>query len=838
MGLFSSKKTYVSSTLYNLAGEVADRPNYMKSLVVGNVISNSSFSVSETLRSGYLNGPGMRLKSFFKWAEDNYTAVGVPGGSLGGRTELDYAVLQDEIPTGAGESVLVQFAEVGVSEYSYWAEQWMFLNYPELIDTGWVSDFNESTGEIDITFADLTQASFTPSGFVKGAVYIYANYMLAYGAGADPVVPGNEITITPATDPFPSTTGWTLVSNTTTAVEANTQQVWVYEKTVYMGQEPDPLTDYTYSIKSTMTFTELRDPANAILSRKHKTDTQKIIHNGWSVPRMFIYRIGSGNAVLDQMVYAEANDGEYVPFIPIRVDNKFISPTHQPVVYEQAKKAFRRTGGGNFDDMVEKIAENEDLGDIDYAYVMYGVPLNVLDNTSREYLYRYFDKLRLSQTTSNAEYAAWQASMSSYDNSVSTWNQWKDAQYVGETEPLFGAPPPTLEVRPAKPESYVHIRGPGSFNANVNIKLQWQSIQETTGTGLKKVGAKKGEVWLQVEPLPPGAPDKIRLPGGGVFNRVREDNSAFSINWQIDENNWKSLLVIGAVHENLIYNGKSVRITGKEALEDAEESGFLVPIHYATLDQMRLVDYTQMSTHCTFVVFNSYKVVKKKWYQTGIFKILVIVALIALTIAFPPLGSSALAGYASIGAMIGLTGVLGIVFGAIVTQLVTMIVMRIVGKLSAEVFGAKFGAIFAAVFMFAATTIGASMLGGATLSAAWGNLMSAPNLLQLTMATANGVSGYIQASAMEYVGKTESLMQEFDGKMKELSELFAQNIGYGTGSIDPLSLTDVSFGNPLETEQQFLDRTLLTGSDIAEMSMEMLTKFSELTLSTELPISG
>jgi hypothetical protein len=38
-----------------------------------------------------------------------------------------------------------------------------------------------------------------------------------------------------------------------------------------------------------------------------------------------------------------------------------------------------------------------------------------------------------------------------------------------------------------------------------------------------------------------------------------------------------------------------------------------------------------------------------------------------------------------------------------------------------------------------------------------------------------------------------------------------------------------------ESQTAFLDRTLMTGSDIAEMSLDMLTNFTDLTLNTDLP---
>lgn len=833
MGFFSTKKTYVSSTLYNLAGDENERSDYLKSLVVGNIVSNSKFSMADALQGGYINGPGMRMRNFFRWAESNYTGIGVPAGSLGGRSNVDYGIVEDHIPHAAGEAIKVQYVEVGSADYSFWAEQWMFNNYPELVTSAWLSDFDEVTNEIVIKFADLTQASFAPTGFNLVKDYVYAAYSVVYPTETEPVVAGPTTIIAPATDPFPAITGWALVSDVTTVVGVDTQQTEVYEKTDYMGQDPTPGADILYSVKSVLTRNTTRNPELVVTDRRYQTDTQQILHSGWSDPKMFIYKIGSGNAALDTLTYQAGSAGEYVPFIPVRLDNKFLSETYEPESYALAKKALKKATGGNLDKIIERIEDNPDLDQIDYAYVMFGVPLNVKENTGRQYLYRFFDKLRMSQITDTTQHTVWQGDMATYDAGVTTWNEWKDAQQDGNN-PSFGTAQPSIPTRPSKTGQVVHIKTTGSLNTNLDMKIGWDLITKTAGVGLKKPDAKPGDYWLSVEPLPPGVPDKIKA-SGTILMKDREDNTAFSINWQVDDNNWRSLLVLSAVHENLIYKKKSVRINGKEALEDLDESGFLVPIHYPTLKEMSLVDSTQMATANSFIVFNSYKVVKKKWYQTGIFKIVLFVAMIVITIAYPPLGAATVAAWASIGAVIGLTGLAAVVVGAVISQLVSMIIMRIIGTISTAVFGEKFGQIFAAVAAFVATIVGSNLASGGNLATAWSSLMSAQNLINLSMSVGNGIAGYISASASQKLQQSSKLMEEYEIKSDELSELFAQNLGFGMGVIDPMSLTDIDTGNFVESEQQFLTRTLMTGSDIAELSMGMLTNFSELTLSIDLP---
>jgi hypothetical protein len=254
---------------------------------------------------------------------------------------------------------------------------------------------------------------------------------------------------------------------------------------------------------------------------------------------------------------------------------------------------------------------------------------------------------------------------------------------------------------------------------------------------------------------------------------------------------------------------------------------------------MSLVDSNQMCTACTFIVFNCYKVVKKKWYQTGIFKIFVFVAIIAITVATGGAAAPGLLGAAgSVGASLGLTGLMAVIAGAVINALAAMIVMQIVGQLSTMVFGDKLGAIIGTVVTLVTMQFGSNLLNGSSIASSWGNMMQAENLLKLTMAIGDGISAYVQASAAGIITKTQELIENYEQKSEEISELFAKNIGYDMGSLDPMNLTNSVFGNPMEPPFQFITRTLLTGSDIADMSLNMLSNFSDLTVNTNLPFSA
>jgi hypothetical protein len=840
MGLFGGKKTYVSSTLYNLAGAEEDRINFLKTTLISHRIFNSGnydTSLGTTVRNSYLRGPGLKMRSFFRWAEINYGPIGVPSGSLGGANNLDRAVIGGQIPVSPGQSVQVQVADVGRGDYSYWAEQWMFANYPLLVDTFWSSDINETTGVIRVTFEDMTFADFTPVGFNPENAYLYATYYETGAGYEDAVIVGTPVVLDPPTTEFPATTGWTMLSETITTETVNTRTIQVWEKTEYQGQDPDPNIDEVFSLKSTMTLNQLVDDSATpvVLERTYQIDTQRIVSIQNTSTQIYIYELGSGNVVLDGLVVAEADEGEYIPFIPIRLNNQFLSPTFNPAAYTLAKRAYKKASGGKYDKLVEQMTDNPDLAEIDYAYIMYGVALNVVDPTGKEYLYRYFDRLRTSQTTDNLEYIIWRDNKFSYDATTATYTAWRDAQ-LDILDPLYGTaqpPLPGLTTLGTKPSNRVEIKSSGTLNTNLDMTISWQYIERTTGTGLKKVGAKKDEYWLEKGGEVVTGNTTINGAGGTSIYVNRPGDDIFRIHHQIDLNSWETLTIVGAKHVNLIYDKKSVDITATEALDDLDESGFLVPLHYSTLRSMSLKDSTQLCTGCGYIVFNSYKIVKKKWYQTGIFKIFVFIVIIAITVATGGVGAGSvglLGTAASVGAALGLTGLVAVIAGAVVNALAAMLLMKLIAIGSVALFGEKLGALIGTIVGFMAMATGTGLMNGQSMSAVWGSMTSAQNLMQLTSVLSAGISGYVQASAMQTYQKSADMEKAAGLEAKELNAKFVSEFGYGTGLINSTELVESFKQASFESSDDFITRTLLTGTDIAEMSIDMLNNFSNYTL--------
>ena len=303
--------------------------------------------------------------------------------------------------------------------------------------------------------------------------------------------------------------------------------------------------------------------------------------------------------------------------------------------------------------------------------------------------------------------------------------------------------------------------------------------------------------------------------------------------WQTGASSWKRLTIRGLVHQNFIYKGKYVEIGAHEALDDEDESGFIIPLHYDTWRSMSLRDTTQMATACVFLVINCYKVKKKKWYQTGIFKILLFIAIVVVsTIIFGPQSLLITGPLVTVTATAPLLIVLS---ASLANALTALIITKIIGMVAVEAFGEKIGSIIGAVVAFAALSVASGIKAGLSVAQVFTQMMNPVNLAMLANSLGEGIARILQVEVRETFAKTQDVLDQYSQQSKSISQLYEQNIGYGRGMFDPTMLLDSKqwFVEPGET---FLARTLMTGSDIAELSNALVASFSDLTLSTDLPL--
>ena len=766
MGWFTGSTTVeVSSTVYNLAGDIATRPNYLKTTVLGAVLSDAD-SIPETIKNAYLTGPGIRLRNFAIWARiQNPVIPGVTGtydtniglntGSITSGNSINNSVLAGQIPDGGG-TVDVQSAFIAGSEFSYWADQYVAINNPSQLLVGYSSTYDQTANTITITYADLSTATFTPAGFDPFGSYLYATY-----------------TIT--------------------------------------------------------------------------------IAGVWGTPFIFIYKKGSGNSTLDAFWAASSDLGSFLPFIPYRINNENVVDAYPTTTYPIAVKAIKKALNADYDTVTTAINANSSLSDIDYAYAVFGVCLNTQDNSAKKYLYDFFETI-LSEPgmVTLSDYGTWEAEWLAANASWTAWAAWAAGGMIGLE--------PTKIPYPTMPINSIAVTSNSDSVMDYDMVISWNYMYEETGTGTLFLAdgitpANLDELWLQSTTTASyAAPTWGIDPTTGKYVMVSSGpvmTDGITISWQVTPTTWKRLTIIGLVHNNYIYEGNAVTILASDALLDSAESGFLIPLHEDIFRAMSLKDFTQMTTACCYLVFNSYTIVTTPWYETGWFQILLIVVIIVIAVltvgagavgaAGGLLGSNAAIGAAILGSAASATMIA--IVGAIVNALVAMVVVMIINKVAVLALGPELGVLIGSIVSLVTLQIGSGLAAGQSFSSIFSNLTKITSLISLTESVGNAISSFIKAGIQDTMGEITTYQNQENAQSNSIQDQANALFGEGTVSIDPSvfdsnNTTSSTSGMVMEPSAIFLSRTLMTGSDLADLTNSMISDFCSLTLNMDLLLSS
>lgn len=885
MGLFSRKtKIYVASSVYNLAGDINDRPNYMKTTVIGGILNASNFSMGDVIGNSYISGPGIRMRLFSSWSKNHYDEqVGLVSPTLNTLAKIDPELVKRNLPTKDGKVLYVQSADIGFGDFQEWCDQYIYENAPSRINEEFEIDIDDDTGVITMeSLEGGSTITFTPANFEQGSRYLYVDYTYYSDPKEDPPVDGPLLTFSDEGE-LPSTLLWSTVSEDYAARSENLTNTTVVHSSFSDGRPDEEETtsdtstetwnDYTKVYKrgfnlsintsqviidnrvmthvkhgtkktSTNSVTEEIDLGGGVIETRVTTTTSEYIEYTYTSqtvstqtiteaagePHLFIYKEGTGNAELDSLFNAYSDDSRFYPFIPMRTDKRWIDLDE--AMYPLCKTALRKSTGGKLNKVLDTLKDNDDIDDIQYIYGAFGCALNSPEDTAKEYIFRFFE-MAAEAFPADPNYPTMESIVEAYtlaNMDAEEYSQWWADNTSGSV--VVSTPPKPPEY-PVVPKREYRVRSNKSYKFDMTV--EWNYIFETSHTGSAWEGAKKGELKTRMGETITLSRKSYRTNTQGDLVEYTSSKTmpAFEMLWQTGNSTYKKLTVYGLRHRNMVYKDKSVDSTAKEALDDADESGFLIPLHSRIYRSMSLVRSTQLSTACTYLVLNSYKKVKQKWYQTGAFKIAVIVVAIVISVASMGTGSAAGAGilgtYGSVGAALGFAGIAAIIVGAIANAVAAMVVMSIISKASTALFGDKLGIIVAAIASFVAMNVGTALSTGTSMSTMVANMANAQNLTMLTSSVGNGIGQYINASTADTIRKTEEVLQQYNTDSKAIQSKYQEMFGTdGFGAIDPLSFIGI------ESLDCFTNRTLMTGSDIANMSMDMITNFADITTNIDL----
>lgn len=780
MGLFSSsRKTYVASSVYNMAGDIDLRPNFLRTALIGNTLSNSKAGIGPMLVQAMLSGSGMQQLKFFRWARSNY-ALGMPTASFGGDWSVDAAAvaagLAPLLGMPAGSTLRIVSSAVDVVDVDDWAKFWILNNHPDLPDEDWSSDWDPVNGLITID-------------------------MVIDGVASSASIP------------------------------APVDFVWGLTRSLFTRR----LLFVIYQVLSLNATSGLMDVGT---------------------PALFTYRMGSGNVIFDSLQTSGAAKTEFFPAIPLRINNKSIRHANNVALFDAVEPAFKKLTGSEVDKLLDQIEEHENIADIDFCFLTQGVSLNTKENEGRRYLYKFFANLIPEQKTSKAEFAQYLADRGRVLEETAAWARWVSNNSAGNDSyapshpSVTGDPQPAFPAVGAAPPTYSELRVFAEELPEFDQQVRWVYADETSGVGNGKTfdgnatrgKMKVGDFWFHVAADITIPALKGRAARESAVSKATVGASKYSRIYLFHQRSlyaYSRLEIVGLEHKNFVYQGLSVTISAKDALNDLDdESGFLVPLHYPSLKNMGLMRSTQLAYSSTYLVFNTYKVVVKKWWQKGIFKILMVIAAAVLAVVFPPAGvglsaSGLLGANLAIGAALGFTSAMGAaIAGAIANALATMVLTSLIQAGATEIFGEKFGAILGTIISFATMHYAHAYATTGTFQVDWGSILRVDNIMKLTNSVTGAYSAWLRIDTISAYEDMAGLEDEYDEKMDKVSAASKEMLGMTAGVIDPMLFTE-ALDYTGESSSEFFSRTMLTGGEIAELSQSMIYDFAEISL--ELP---
>lgn len=629
--------TQVASVVSNLAGNVEDRPDFLKRVAMGAILSGKN--VGESLIKSYLTGPGITLKNFDKWADNSgyIDYMGLTGSGLFYTGQVDTSAISIYLSGYFGKEVSIINTEVGLGNAGYFIDQYVANNYPSLLGDDYKAEIDNVTKEVTLTFSDATVVTW-PIYFDTSRRYLYITYQYKEAAIDEPIDVGALVTLDSFT-PFPELTDWEELTNVDTTVpvtlSTKTETLVTYSDLrpdEYSDLSTDNISSYTNNessylkeerqvppvgrdlIKSlfttrymytswevipyenTTTYTEdigggvtkttvVTITTDTLVStRSYRDDTQMRSFAEWSSPKIQIEIESEYMHPVYADIFNPISDfSNFAPFIPIRLNNQDVKDNYPEEVYERSKKALKKALDVDYDDIRATLNDNPSINDIDFAYVTLGVPLSTPDNLAKRYIYEFFKRINdQAYLTGEAEYLAWVLEWENVESSWDSWLEWKK-NVNNLTYSAWKNLEPIKRPYPKMPRNTLQI---ATTNPTLwyNTSISWGFTKEYIGSGLLEPTAKAGDYWITYE-----AGDQYKeqvwvqkLTDITDFDDyevidVKLDNvDNIYINWQVSNSQWRRIRVCGLLHTNTIYRGKAVYTTAQEAVTGKDMYG--VPI--------------------------------------------------------------------------------------------------------------------------------------------------------------------------------------------------------------------------------------------------------------------
>lgn len=478
--------------------------------------------------------------------------------------------------------------------------------------------------------------------------------------------------------------------------------------------------------------------------------------------KYWMYRVGLGTyPSLDDLYDVPAIAGTYYPFAYFRYNKASEIADKTTQAYLTSKRLVKHLGM-DYDAVAEGIDENPGIGDVEQAMVVMAVPANTSNELERRYLFEYFD----------AQYA-------SLDN-----------PYRSLTEAQIGA---RIQGNPDLAKTSTVIQ-----DARFKMALS------NGGIFKKRVSGNIGAIGTHDSGLTQIAvtTTAVSITEAGDFPYLVTTNVPLHYyRQQVSNTLYDEIQVYDLEMAYYIFDGYTT--TG-----DEDDKILLIPLDRSITREYSLPDKEILYSRSLHYVFNSRVITKVKWYQTGLFKVIMLVVAIVITVstygaAWESIGAAIAAGTMSLSAFIAL----------VLPSLIEYILITVAVRLFIKTVGVKIA--FIAAVLAALAGVYYVIETGSLVGAPW-----AQELLKLSTGISAGVQDSLKDAFTNLLGEGNDWNKYVEEQTKLLDA--AEDLLETNNFLSPFVL----FG---ETPDDYYNRTVHSGN-IGIVSIDAISSYVDRQL--------
>lgn len=448
-----------------------------------------------------------------------------------------------------------------------------------------------------------------------------------------------------------------------------------------------------------------------------------------------------------------AVSGSYFPFAYFRYNKQSVIQNKTTAAYLTSKKLLKYLGI-DFDLLAESIDENPDIADVEQAMLVMAVPAVSQNPIECRYLFDYFDSLYYSMG--------------------------------GSASALVEAAQAALYGDATKQRSII-IK-----DQQFKMALQNSGIYKRIVAGsIGAIGTHTSSVVIEQEEQ--------------EFTDIELGTVSSSL-VPVKFHSYKKQIATGLYEEVLVRELQMKYWIFQEytTTSDENDSILLIPIDRTISGQYSMGDREVLYSRSLHFVFNSRVVTKVKWYQTGVFQLLLIIVAIAITIyTYGADGGSAIA------TALGLSGTAGLV-ATILFNLAVGKLLEVGFKLFVKAFGSEVAIALAVI---------AILYGGYKVIQA-GSVSGAPWAMELLQISNGLIQAGMKDKFSDLLGEAESFKAFADEETKLLEK--ANQLLESSTVLSPF----VIFG---EQPQDFYNRTVHSGN-VGILGINAISSYVDIAL--------